>query len=145
MKETRCGLLVRKSALQSETLLDVHERRGTFLSIRGDRLEDVRGLDGQPLFHHYSWVKTKQEAKRKVETWGHKNDRVWDLEIEREFSVKGLKEEMYHLNYEFVAPFCNPLSIKIPRNKVTGPFPNVKITVPTKVLERSVDRLLNDR
>ncbi len=143
-KETRCGLLVRRSALQAETLLDVHERRGTFLSIRGDRLEDVRGLDGKPLFHHYSWVKTKGEAFRKVQTWGHKNDRAWDQEIEREFSVKGVKENIYHLNYEFVAPFCDPLSIKIPRKKVSGPFPNVKLTVPSKVLQRSVAQMLGE-
>ena len=142
-KETRNALLVRKSAILPETLLDVHERRGTFMSIRGERLEDVRGDDGDPLFHHYSWVKTKSEAKRKVETWGHKNDRNWKDDIKREYSEIKSSEEIYNFVYEMVDPFCDPLAVSIPSSKMIGDFRNVKLVVPKSVFKRSVRDVLN--
>jgi len=39
-----------------------------------------------PLFHHYGWVRKKEEMIKKVTTWGHKNDRDWVKLIETEFS-----------------------------------------------------------
>lgn len=141
-KETRCGLLLRKDAILPEVLLDVHERRGTFLSMKGDRLEDVRSEDGTALFHHYSWVKTKNEAMKKVNTWGHKNDRNWKEDIEREFSVKKGGEWIYNLEYQFVKPYCDPLAISIPKSRLNGTFPNVELTTPKQILRKSIDKLV---
>ncbi len=137
-KMTRCGLMLRKSAILPETLLDVHERRGTFLSMKGDRIEDVRAEDGSALFHHFSWVKNKKEAMRKVETWGHKNDRLWVDDIEREFSNNETQESIYHLDYHVVEPYCNPLSVRIPTEKISGSFKNVSKAVPETIFSRSV-------
>jgi len=43
----------------------------------------------EPLLHHFSWVRTKEEMIKKVENWGHCNDKncieVLEL-IEKEFS-----------------------------------------------------------
>ena len=39
-----------------------------------------------PLIHHYSWVRTKNEMLSKVANWGHSSDRGdWKLLIEEEF------------------------------------------------------------
>lgn len=40
-------------------------------------VRDVPGLDGAPMFWHYSWVReNRDDLKAKVTTWGHKSDRV---------------------------------------------------------------------
>jgi hypothetical protein len=46
---------------------------------------DTRGLHGEPMFHHLSWVGTKERLLRKVKTWGHSGDRDWNSIIEAEF------------------------------------------------------------
>jgi hypothetical protein len=43
-----------------------------------EQLRNVRGLDGQVMFDHYSWVRSEQVLLRKVFTWGHRNDRDWE-------------------------------------------------------------------
>jgi len=39
-----------------------------------------------PTIHHYSWVRTKEEMLKKVNTWGHNKDRNWVSLVEEEFS-----------------------------------------------------------
>lgn len=141
-KQTRNALLLKREAINPEILLDVHERRGTFMSMRGDKIEDVRGLDGKPLFHHYSWVKTKKEAHKKSSSWGHKNDRNWKEDINREYGKEGERESIYNFEYEFVEPYCDPMSVKIPKEKISGVFPHVVLTTPSKVLQKSIENLL---
>lgn len=41
---------------------------------------------GEPIFHHYSWVRTKDEMLKKVNLWAHKHDRDWITQIENEFT-----------------------------------------------------------
>lgn len=38
---------------------------------------NVVSLDGSPMFHHFSWVRSKEDILRKVRDWGHKSDRPW--------------------------------------------------------------------
>lgn len=47
----------------------------------------VLGLDGAPLMHHFSWVRSKALMLQKVRTWGHNNDagRNWVAAVEAEF------------------------------------------------------------
>ena len=47
----------------------------------------VPGLDGAPLMHHYSWVRSKALMLQKVRSWGHKDDagRNWVAAVEAEF------------------------------------------------------------
>jgi hypothetical protein len=41
---------------------------------------------GQPMVHHYSWVRTKAEMLRKVRSWGHRDKKDWVTLVEEEFS-----------------------------------------------------------
>ncbi len=43
-------------------------------------------VNNQPLAHHYSWVRTKEQMIKKVSTWGHADDKDWKTLIEEEFS-----------------------------------------------------------
>jgi hypothetical protein len=99
------GLLVRKEALVShEMILDVFERKGLYDQIEGPKQSHVRGLDGKPLVHHYSWVRTEEELKKKIATWGHRHDRDWEALLST--------DRLYRFQYEQVKPFCNPFEEK---------------------------------
>jgi hypothetical protein len=37
----------------------------------------VKDLQGQVMFDHYSWVRSKEILLQKVVTWGHRQDRDW--------------------------------------------------------------------
>jgi hypothetical protein len=43
-------------------------------------------VDAEPIMHHFSWVRTKDDMLRKVKNWGHQNDTNWISKIENEFS-----------------------------------------------------------
>jgi hypothetical protein len=83
-------LLVHASRLTDAALSHPRERDGVLLhhghhesggAGEGGGLRvarNVPGLDGRPLFHHYSWVRADRGALlRKVANWGHSRDRPW--------------------------------------------------------------------
>ncbi len=85
-KETfTSGLLAKKSVLTPDTILNVDERMGLYKKIPDEKIVDLNGLDDQPMIHHYSWVRTKEEMLKKV-IWGHFWERNWKELIEQEFS-----------------------------------------------------------
>lgn len=137
LKIMRNALLVKKVKLKPELLLDVQERWGAFNSLGGTRLEDAYALDDRPLFHHYSWVRTKEEMLRKVVSWGHHLDKDWSSLIEEEFKAPfQLKENFWGLNYKEVAPFIDPLTVAIPVNPILNPHANI-----TKVNRLSIQAM----
>ena len=56
--------------------------------VAGKGTAHAAGLDGQPLVHHYSWVRTKAGMLQKVRAWGHNADSGvdWAAKVEEEFS-----------------------------------------------------------
>ncbi len=86
------ALLVRRAALSSAKIMHHLERAGTFFQIEGEKRRHVAGLDGLPMVHHYSWVRSKEQMLRKVSAWGHREDCAWkdivEAEFAREFSGK---------------------------------------------------------
>ncbi|MFH1985902.1 MAG: hypothetical protein ABIL58_29050 [Pseudomonadota bacterium] len=79
-----------------------HEReRATFRSLPNG-LRCVAGLDGKPMFHHYSWVMDKARMLQKVRTWGHSRDtdRDWERLVEAEFSGPFSGKDFVH-GYDF--------------------------------------------
>lgn len=79
-------LFVKKSALDPDWLLDSDERMGLFFKMLGRKERFMLGLDGKPMIHHYSWVRTKEEMLKKVTCWGHHWERNWEERVEEEFS-----------------------------------------------------------
>ncbi len=114
-KIMRNALLVKRANFDSQLILDINERKGTFDAIIGPKLEDVRGLDGTPLVHHYSWVKTTDEMHKKVQSWGHHKDCDWVTLIQNELKAPfNLKDQFWGFDYSEVQPFTDPLQVKIP-------------------------------
>jgi hypothetical protein len=77
-----------------------HEaERGNFTNITNNYVRNQM-WNGEPIMHHFSWVRTKEEMLRKVKSWGHTNDRDWNPMIEEEFSREFNGKDFVH-NYSY--------------------------------------------
>jgi hypothetical protein len=65
------------------------------------------------IFHHFSWVRTKQEMLDKVKNWGHKNDRDWTKLVEEEFQHNFTGKDFVH-NYSY-KKVDNIFNIQLPK------------------------------
>lgn len=79
-------VLAQRRALEPHLLLRKEERDAIYDLMPGPKRRRVVGVDGSPMFHHYSWVRTQEEMLRKVRAWGHKGDRDWTALVQKEFS-----------------------------------------------------------
>ena len=62
------------------------EREQMFDLLEGaTKLEDAT-YKGEVMLHHYSWVRTKEQMLKKVQSWGHKGEKNWVELVEEEFS-----------------------------------------------------------
>lgn len=81
-----CGLLIKRNVCNWN--IDIRAERQQFhvgqKFIHGGYNHIL--VDGKPMIHHFSWVRTKEEMLRKVSNWGHKSDANWNSLIEEEFS-----------------------------------------------------------
>lgn len=67
--------------------------------------------DDQPMIHHYSWVRTKEQMLRKVKSWSHTHERDWASLVEEEFS-RDFNGTCFVKTYEFekVEAYFNKVS-----------------------------------
>ncbi|HSX03658.1 MAG TPA: hypothetical protein VLG76_02910 [Rhabdochlamydiaceae bacterium] len=108
-------LLVKKEALTSELILNEDERMGLFLRIQGKKERLFPGLDGRPMVHHYSWVRTREELLKKVTAWAHHWERDWKALIEEEYSREFQGNDFVRkYAYQKVDPFFDPLVDEVP-------------------------------
>lgn len=98
-------LLVQARSLTQDLLIHQDERNAIYQLLPGPKRRHVTGSDGQPMFHHFSWVRTKEEMLKKVNSWGHKKDRNWVELVEREFSQPFQGTDFVHgYKFQTVAP-----------------------------------------
>ncbi len=74
-------LLVPAASLSFHRLMHNMERDGLCENMIVHR-NVVHHDSGLPMFHHYSWVRSKECILKKVATWGHRSDRDWVRYIE---------------------------------------------------------------
>ncbi len=93
-------VMVRKEFAQFDLNHPIAEREQCheFLNVRKKR--EVKGVEGLPMVHHYSWVRSKQEMLRKVSSWGHSADKNWVELVEEEFSRPFNGTDFIH-NYRY--------------------------------------------
>lgn len=97
--------LIRRSVITVNRIFHEHER-ATFRRLPNGRRR-VPGLDGRPMFHHYSWVMDKARMLQKVRTWGHSldTDRDWTQLVEEEFSRPFSGRDFVHgYHFDVVEP-----------------------------------------
>ena len=94
-------------SLELSAILHEEERNAIYDLLPNPKRRKVVGIDGQPMFHHFSWVRTKDEMIQKIEKWGHRDDRDWKGLVEEEFSSPFKGKDFIH-GYSFKecsAPF----------------------------------------
>ncbi len=98
-------VLAQVRALSPELLLQQDDRKAIYDLLPGPKRRNVCSSDGQPMFHHFSWVRTRDEMVKKVRTWGLKNDRDWISLITQELAhtFQGT-DFIHHYKYNIVPP-----------------------------------------
>jgi hypothetical protein len=113
-------VLVQKRALGPQMLLCQEERDAIYNLAPGPKRRNVMGCDGNPMFHHYSWVRTQEEMLKKVKAWGHKQDRDWTSLVKEEFAAPFKGTDFVHgYSYKLVKPFFD-LRFEMPIFKSKG-------------------------
>jgi len=98
-------VLVQARTLSSDILLRQEERDAIYDLLPGPKRRQVTASDGQPMFHHYSWVRTQGEMLKKVQSWGHKGDCNWTDLVHKEFSAPFTGTDFIHgYKYKSVTP-----------------------------------------
>jgi hypothetical protein len=98
-------VLVQTRALAHDLILRQEERDALYDLLPGPKRRHVTGPDGQPMFHHFSWVRTREEMLKKVQSWGHKGDRNWIELVEKEFASDFRGTDFIHgYQYRAVTP-----------------------------------------
>lgn len=98
-------LLAHIKSLDPDLILRQEERDAIYNLLPGPKRRLVTGTDGEPMFHHFSWVRTKEEMIKKVTAWGHREDRNWVELVEKEFSTPFQGVDFVHgYKYKTVTP-----------------------------------------
>lgn len=102
------AVLIQRRWLTEAAILQPMERYAIFNAAPEPRRRGVSGFDDQPMVHHYSWVRSRAEMLRKVQSWSHREDRDWVAEVEAEFSHPFNGTDFVH-GYRFreVEPWLN--------------------------------------
>jgi len=90
-----CGLLADMSQLSKEMFFTRYER-WIFNPYPTIPTKFYCTLNDQTMFHHYSWVRTKEEMLTKVKSWAHSGDRNWTQLVENEFEHEFIGKDFVH-------------------------------------------------
>lgn len=93
-KLEHCGLLADMTKLKKEMFFTELER-WIFMKYPVETKKYCM-LNGNVIFNHYSWVRTKEEMLAKVTSWGHKNDADWVKRVEEEFMHEFSGKDFVH-------------------------------------------------
>lgn len=106
------GWMVRRALLRPRNMFSQSERHALVL---GRSLRNFV-FDGEPLVHHFSWVRTKTEMIRKVSSWGHKEDKEWLPLVEKEFQAPFSGTDFVHgYTFNTVRPFVDiDMKVELP-------------------------------
>lgn len=94
----RCGVLYNRGYLTEELIYHPMER-WSYETTQIPRL-DMYQFRGTIFMHHFSWVRTKEQMLKKVQSWAHQSDKPWVKLIEEEFKYPFKGRDFVH-NYKF--------------------------------------------
>lgn len=93
-------VMIRKSLININLRDPCHEREQLFELLQSNRKLNHVKFNNEPMIHHYSWVRTKEQMLNKVKSWGHNKDRDWTALINEEFSREFNGRDFIH-GYEY--------------------------------------------
>lgn len=134
------GILVNKEKINRFYLLDENERMALYWFTPGNKALMILDQNNEPLFHHYTWVKTKEELLKKTKTWGHYKDSDWTFLINTPPRIEEEKDPFYGLPLEKSKKFFfDPLKIKpIFKKSRAKKFINVQKISHRDILEKEL-------
>lgn len=98
-------VFAKSSELSLSVLLKDEERNAIFDLLPGPKRRKTLGENGWPMFHHFSWVRTKEEMLGKVRKWGHRSERNWEALVEKEFAEPFSGKDFLHgYRYQTLPP-----------------------------------------
>jgi hypothetical protein len=129
------ALLTRRGAVSPLKIFSAQERFGLFAGLAGPKRLQIFGLDGNPMIHHYSWVRPRAECLKKSSTWGKKDQCDWKTWLAT------AQSEMK--NYQDVKLYFDPLTVSVPTRFSKGQsFSHVIQVNPQIAFRRELDALL---
>jgi hypothetical protein len=75
-----------------------HAERSAFC-VHSERM--VKDLEGEPMFDHFSWVRSPDKLRRKVVSWGHREDRNWTEALDKALAADTLTTPDFLHGYDF--------------------------------------------
>lgn len=75
-------LLIHSDYLTSDNIFGDMERDYLIPASKCILKRQIMGLNNKPLFHHFSWYRSKKGLKHKISSWGHKNDIFKDIDTD---------------------------------------------------------------
>ncbi len=131
------AVIARNSSWQIEALHSPGDRHALYDAAEKKK-RHVLSLHGQPMIHHYSWVRTKEEIVKKMRSSAHKNENDWEKLIAEEWEKPHPARDFVH-GYELkkVDPFISlDWDQKIPLGKKSSTLPfNVRKITPLEFLK----------
>jgi hypothetical protein len=91
-----------------ENFVSVHDRWNIWECAKEPKLRDLKGLDGKPFVHHYSWVGTKEQMLKKAAYSGHRAEKDFAKLIEEEHSHP--ETSLVDFVHQFELEVCEPPS-----------------------------------
>jgi len=92
-REFECAVMLNKRIISRDLIFSDAERWEYRRHPEIKAREHVPGLPGtelgsgaRPMFHHFSWVRTREQLLKKVSSWAHRDDASWSMLVEEEFS-----------------------------------------------------------
>lgn len=94
----RCGAIFHRGHITEELIYHSMER-WSFELTQTPYIDKARH-NNQIIMHHLSWVRTKEQMLKKVNSWAHKSDKHWVSLIHQEFEYPFKGRDFVH-NYKF--------------------------------------------
>lgn len=108
-------LLIKRKHLHPQLLIHPDERCGMFGNTAGNKVKEFC-IEGCPLVHHYSWVRTKKELLQKIRSWGHHWERDWENLLQKALNNPFSGTDFIRgYSYETADLYWNPLKESIPK------------------------------
>lgn len=96
-------LLIHAKHLSKHNIFGDYERDYTIQQSETRLIRDTRGLKGEVLFHHYSWIRSREGLEHKIKHWGHANEYNNPDEIIAEiFKDDNVNDVIHNYSYEKV-------------------------------------------
>jgi hypothetical protein len=136
------ALMTRPEILTIGNVINSNDRYGLFLALPEPKKPDIFDPHGRPFIHHYSWVRLHHECVQKSETWGHRLDVNWSTMLDQFLHhPKGVEMADLDEKFESIAPFFDPLSVKVPLGlKGNQTFKNVIRVDEPLVYRKAIER-----